>query len=116
MTVDYNDAHIVKAEAIKLKILSSRNGRVDFTKRFDHHFKRIIKRLYADPSTDYIAIYEGLRAVVLNYIQNTNINEELLDNICMMVYTLSMMIADPNWDSSKAHTRAEYWGLDNDDE
>ena len=98
-----NNVDLVIETMINLKIFD-RHAKHDrsmrFTKQFNQHFRKVSQRLNADPATDYMDTYEGLKCVVLNYLGQNKIHDELLYDICVMIYTLKMMIANPGWKPS----------------
>jgi hypothetical protein len=94
------DANSLIETIINLKILDhprKHDGRMQFTKRFDQYFKRVSHWLSADPATANMDTEEGLRGVVLNYLGLNKIDDDLLHDMCIMIFTLKMMIAQPGW-------------------
>jgi hypothetical protein len=91
---------------VRLKILKEDENidineadRIKFTEQFERHFDKIGRRLDADPEThsESFDISAGMRSVLLNYFEDkkiiTEIGEDELYDIGVMVYTLKMMKA-----------------------
>lgn len=94
----HNDVDMVIETMMNLKILyppTKHDRSMRFTKQFNQHFRKVSQRLNADPATDYMDTCEGLRCVVLNYLGANKIHDKLLYDMCIMIYTLKMMIANP---------------------
>ena len=68
--------------------------KLEFTDEFDHDFRETLQRLASDPHNEFLSLLEGLKSGPLNYLKEDEVDEEDLEEMAMMVFSLTTVNDD----------------------